>query len=110
MLNELKLTIKCIYGTKLGDSILIDEDGSIVPIHPDTFYEVNLSGYWNLKQVGMKWEILQVLVVPKGWKVERSRAPTQNHKTQNQNQNQNNFGINNQKHLSYLLNIKNLNV
>lgn len=66
MLNESKLTIKCIYGTKLGDSILIDEDGSIVPIHPDTFYEVNLSGYWELKKVGMKWEILRVLVVPKG--------------------------------------------
>ena len=29
--------IKCIRGTKVGDSLIRNEDGSLQPIYPDTF-------------------------------------------------------------------------
>jgi len=57
--------IKCIYGTKIGDSILQDEDGTIICTYPDTFYEKGLTCYWMLKLIGYRWEILRVLVVLK---------------------------------------------
>ena len=53
--------IKCIYATKIGDSLLRDEDGSLHTIFPDTFYERGSKGYWMLKRIGMTWKILRVL-------------------------------------------------
>ena len=56
-------TIKCILATKIGDSLLRDEEGNLLPIYPDTFYEKGIKGYWMLKQIGMTWVILRVMVM-----------------------------------------------
>ena len=55
--------IKCVYATKIGDSLLRDEEGVLLSIYPDTFYERGIKGYWMLKQVGNSWVIQRVLVV-----------------------------------------------
>ena len=54
--------IKCVYATKIGDSLLRDEEGVLLSIYPDTFYERGIKGYWMLKQVGNFWVIVRVLV------------------------------------------------
>lgn len=54
--------IICVYATKIGDSLLRDEEGNLLLIHPDTFYERGLKGYWMLKRIGSNWKILRVLV------------------------------------------------
>jgi len=43
------LVHKCILATKIGDSILRNEDGTLQFIYPDTFYEQGLKGYWDLR-------------------------------------------------------------
>lgn len=55
------LTIKCILATKIGDSLLRDEVGNLIPIYPDTFYERGIAGYWQLKEIGMNWKIIGFL-------------------------------------------------
>ena len=55
-------SIKCVYATKIGDSLLRDEEGSLILIHPDTFYDRGVSGYWMLKKIGSNWKILRVLI------------------------------------------------
>lgn len=48
----MNLTIKCVLGQKIGDSLIRDEDGNLLSIYPDTFYERNVLGYWQLKRAG----------------------------------------------------------
>lgn len=55
--------IKCIYGTKVGDSLIRNEDGSLQSIYPDTFHPTGTTGYWMLKRIGDWWKILKVLIV-----------------------------------------------
>lgn len=55
--------IKCIRGTKVGDSLIRNEDGSLQSIYPDTFYPKGIIGYWMLKRIGDWWKILKVLIV-----------------------------------------------
>lgn len=55
--------IKCIRGTKVGDSLIRNEDGSLQSIYPDTFYSKGIIGYWMLKRIGDWWKILKVLIV-----------------------------------------------
>lgn len=57
------ITIKCVLATKIGDSLLRDDEGNLLPIYPDTFYERGIKGYWMLKRIGLSWVILRVLVV-----------------------------------------------
>ena len=33
-----KLSIKCVKGQKVGDSLILLENGNLQPIYPDTFY------------------------------------------------------------------------
>lgn len=54
--------IKCIRGTKIGDSLIRNEDGSLQSIYPDTFYPKS-TGYWMLKRIGNWWKIIKVLIV-----------------------------------------------
>lgn len=46
---------------KLGDSLLRDEVGNPILIHPDTFYEKGYEGYWMLKKIGNNWKIIKFL-------------------------------------------------
>lgn len=55
--------IKCIYGTKIGDSLIRNEDGSLQSIYPDTFYQRGIAGYWMLKRIGDWWKIIKFLGV-----------------------------------------------
>lgn len=55
--------IKCIRGTKIGDSLLRNEDGNLQSIYPDTFYPKGIEGYWMLKRIGNWWKILKVLII-----------------------------------------------
>lgn len=56
-----KLSIKCVKGQKVGDSLIQLEDESLQPIYPDTFYNRFIKAYWMLKRVGDTWIILKVL-------------------------------------------------
>ena len=47
---------------KVGDSLILNEDGNFQPIIPDTFYERNIIGYWALKRIGNSWKIIKVLL------------------------------------------------
>ena len=58
--------IKCVYATKIGDSLLRDEEGSLLSIYPNTFYEKGIEGYWMLKRIGDFWVIERVLVANQG--------------------------------------------
>lgn len=53
--------IICVHGTKIGDSLLRDEVGNLLFLYPDTFYIKGIIGYWMLKRVGTRWQILKVL-------------------------------------------------
>lgn len=55
------LTIKCILGQKVGDSLIRDENGNLISIYPDTFYERGIKGYWMLKRMGDWWIILKFI-------------------------------------------------
>lgn len=57
----MKLTIKCILGQKVGDSLIRDENGNLISIYPDTFYEKGIKGYWMLKRVGDWQKILKFM-------------------------------------------------
>lgn len=57
--------IKCVYATKIGDSILQDEDGSPIFIYPNTFYKKGAKGWWMLKRIETWWVIIRVLDKPK---------------------------------------------
>lgn len=59
------LTIKCVKGQKVGDSLLELEDGSLQPIFPETFYNRNIMGYWMLKQLGYKWKVEKFILAKK---------------------------------------------
>ena len=61
ILREENPTIKCIKGIKIGDSLLRDEEGNLITIHPDLFYERGLEGFWMLKKIGMSWKIIRFL-------------------------------------------------
>lgn len=54
--------IICVKGYKVGDSLIREEDGSLLPVYPDTFYPRNVLGYWNLKRIGNYWVIIKVLL------------------------------------------------
>lgn len=53
--------IKCVYATKLGDSLLRDEEGNLLSIYPDTFYKKGTEGYWMLKYTCNWWKIIRFL-------------------------------------------------
>lgn len=55
------LSIKCVKGQKVGDSLLKLEDGVLLPIYPDTFYDRGLNGFWMLKRIGDWLKILKFL-------------------------------------------------
>lgn len=55
------LSIKCVKGQKIGDSLLMLEDNNLLSIYPDTFYERGIEGYWMLKKAGNWLEILKFL-------------------------------------------------
>lgn len=55
--------IKCIYGMKIGDSLIRNEDGSLQSIYPETFYRRNALGYWMIKKVDNWWMVLKVLFI-----------------------------------------------
>lgn len=56
-----KLSIKCVKGQKIGDSLIRTEDGNLQSIYPDTFYTRNVNGYWMLKEMGYEWRIVKFL-------------------------------------------------
>lgn len=60
------LSIKCVKGQKIGDSLLMLENNSLLSIYPDTFYERGIEGYWMLKKVGNWLEILRFLRAQRG--------------------------------------------
>lgn len=51
---------KCIFGTKVGDSLLRNEDGKLISVFPDEFYKSGSRGYWLLKRHRNWWKILRV--------------------------------------------------
>ena len=55
--------IKCIYGMKIGDSLIRNEDGSLQSIYPETFYRRNALGYWMIKKVDNWCVVLKVLFI-----------------------------------------------
>ena len=55
------LSIKCVKGRKVGDSLLKLEDGALLPIYPDTFYDRGLKGFWMIKKIGDWLKILKFL-------------------------------------------------
>lgn len=59
--RERESTIICVKATKIGDSLLRDEVGSLILIHPDSFYEKGLEGFWMLKRIGYNWKIIRFL-------------------------------------------------
>lgn len=61
MARESHPTIICVYATKIGDSLLRDEEGNLITIYPDLFYEKSLKGFWMLKKIGGWWKIIRYL-------------------------------------------------
>lgn len=57
----MKLSVICVKGQKVGDSLLILENGNPLSIYPDIFYDKNIEGYWMLKRIGDWWKILRFL-------------------------------------------------
>ena len=55
------LSIICVKGKKIGDSLLVLEEGCLFSIYPDTFYPRNITGYWALKQIGNYYKIIRFL-------------------------------------------------
>lgn len=53
--------IICVKGTKIGDSLIRDEDGNLLSLYPDTFYPRFTVAYWMLKDLGDRWQILKYL-------------------------------------------------
>lgn len=58
--------VKCIYGEKILDCCLRDEDGNLVFIYPETFYPKGEIGYWQLKQWLNGWKVINFLRAEKG--------------------------------------------
>ena len=56
-----KLSRKCVKGQKIGDSLILLENGNLQPIYPDTFYNRFVEAYWMLKRIGNTWKILKFL-------------------------------------------------
>ena len=56
-----KLSIKCVKGQKVGDSLILLENGNLQPIYPDTFYDRGLKGFWMIKRIGDWLKILKFL-------------------------------------------------
>ena len=49
---------------KIGDSLIRDDEGSLISIEPDTFFEVdNRVGYWQLLPKNHRFQILRVLFI-----------------------------------------------
>lgn len=61
MLQSTLLT-KTILATKIGDTILRTEDGSLIYVFEDTHYQRNLFGYWLLMYINYKWQIVRFLL------------------------------------------------
>ncbi len=55
--------MKCILGQKIGDSLILDDDGNLQSIYPDVFYSRNMYAYWQLKKMGDFWVIVKVFRV-----------------------------------------------
>ena len=56
------ISFKTILATKIGDTILKDEDGSLIYVEQDSFYPRGMYGYWLLFYRDYKWYIDSVLV------------------------------------------------
>lgn len=55
------LSIKCVKGQKIGDSLLLLDNGNLLSIYPDIFYDRGLEGFWMVKRVGDWLKILKFL-------------------------------------------------
>ena len=55
------LSIKCVKGQKIGDSLLKLDNGNLLSIYPDTFYDRGLKGFWMIKRIGNWLKILKFL-------------------------------------------------
>lgn len=55
------LSIKCVKGQKIGDSLLELDNGNFLSIYPDTFYDRGLKGFWMIKKIGDWLKILKFL-------------------------------------------------
>ena len=55
------LSIKCVKGQKLGDSLLKLDNGNLLSIYPDIFYDRGLKGFWMIKKIGDWLKILKFL-------------------------------------------------
>ena len=53
----------CVKGFKVGDSLIRKEDGSLLSIYPDTFYDRGVDGYWLLRKIGDFWVVVKVLLI-----------------------------------------------
>lgn len=55
------MRFSCVKGEKIGDSLIRKEDGSLLSIYPDSFYERNTIGYFLLRKVGDIRVLIRVL-------------------------------------------------
>ena len=55
------ISIKCVKGQKIGDSLLKLDNGNLLSIYPDAFYDRGLEGFWMLKRIGDWLKILKFL-------------------------------------------------
>ena len=55
------LSIKCVKGQKIGDSLLLVDNGELLSIYPDTFYNRNVEGFWMLKRIDDRFKIIKFL-------------------------------------------------
>lgn len=55
------LTLKCVRGVKIGDSLIRDDDGNLQSVYPDSFYPTGTDAYWMLKRIGNWWKIVKVM-------------------------------------------------
>ena len=55
------LSIKWVKGQKIGDSLLKLDNGNLLSVYPDTFYDRGLEGFWMIKRIGDWLRILKFL-------------------------------------------------
>ena len=61
-MDALRIFIKCIYGVKVADSLIKDDDGNFVSVYYDDFYEIGTKGYWMIKRIQNQWRIVRLLI------------------------------------------------
>lgn len=53
--------IKCVYGEKIGDTVIRDDDGNLCFVYSDHTYPIGWECYWCLKRIGYTWKIIDTL-------------------------------------------------